>query len=170
VSCSPGRWTWETYLQFHAFAVWPACGIMQVWVDSKRRDFPLGIIHFLDLRFLEHAWGFWVGRYALMRDTRGRLFSLPDAGSAFEVHARACLQPPDSTFWIVWCLVFGKRGMRVFGSFQVLLTIIGQSTTTGLRQQPASGDGMLEPHVSDSLDRGLLPVHVNTSGLKTEAR
>jgi hypothetical protein len=158
------------------FAVWPACGIMQVWVDSKRRDFPLGIIHFLDLRFLEHAWGFWVGcyawnvRYALMRDTRGRLFSLPDAGSAFEVHARACLQPPDSTFWIVWCLVFGKRGMRVFGSFQVLLTIIGQSTTTGLRQQPASGDGMLEPHVSGSLDRGLLPVHVNTSGLKTEAR
>lgn len=105
-----------------------------------------------------------------MEDTRGRLFSLPDAGSAIKVHARACLQPPDSTFQIVWCLVFGKRGMRVLGSFQVLLTIIGQSTTIGLRQQPASGDGMLEPHVSDSLDRGLLPVHVNTSELKTEAR
>ena len=35
-----------------------ACGFMQVWVDSKRRELLLGIIRFLDLWFLETRGGF----------------------------------------------------------------------------------------------------------------
>jgi hypothetical protein len=53
VSCSPAVGDGK-----HAIAVWPAYGSMQVWVDSKRRGLLLGIIRFLDLRFLETRGGF----------------------------------------------------------------------------------------------------------------
>jgi hypothetical protein len=117
-----------------------ACGFMQVWVDSKRRELLLGIIRFLDLRFSEIRGGLawdgyaWHVRYALMRDpwTRGGDCSLPDAGSSFELHAPVfSLAAPLFESIGFWYLEAWDGVFRFVSS----PTIIGQSTTTGLRQR-----------------------------------